>query len=57
MKLVFIIEPGQRFIAPDKEFMALNREKQVDILRVLKQNIEDLILKNDLITARKAGYN
>jgi len=44
-------------VTPDNEFAALNRIQQVEILRILKQDIEDLILKNDLITARKAGYN
>jgi len=66
MKLILTIETNQgekdlhigtRFIAPDKEFLTLHREHQVNILRVLKQDIEDLILKNDLITDRKAGYN
>lgn len=66
MKLILTIDSNQeeqglritdRFITPDKEFLTLNREQQVNILRILKKDIEDLILKNDLITARQAGLN
>jgi hypothetical protein len=48
---------GERIITTDKEFMALPRESQVKILQAIKNDLDAIVHKNNLITARQAGLN
>ena len=48
---------GDRLLTPDREFAALSREKQVQILQLVKKDLGEVIRKNNLITSRQAGLN
>jgi len=48
---------GDRLLTPDKEFASLPREKQVQVLQIIKNDLDEVIRKNNLITSRQAGLN
>lgn len=51
------LQIGDRILTRDKEFAALSREKQVQILQLVRKDLEVVISKNNLITSRQAGLN
>lgn len=47
----------ERVVIPDQQFNSLGRINQLKILELIKNDLEKIVNKNNLIISRQAGLN